>query len=98
MGSSQPPTVVAAPGSEEPGDAQSGAVTTSARCCGCGKAIADWRERLLPLSGGTLVVTERAELALRVENKTGCAVCGHDRAEIRVEALQGPGVGVVQQG
>jgi ribosomal protein S14 len=60
-------------------------MVASASCCSCGRPIADWRERLLPIRSGELVGTESGDLAVRVEHKAGCMHCGEERAEIRVE-------------
>lgn len=85
MGSSLPPRLVGAL-LEDHEEAGSGArVTSSARCCRCGLAIRDWRERLLPVATAKPVITERGELALQVEHRARCTECGCDRAEIRVE-------------
>jgi hypothetical protein len=64
-------------------------VVASASCCGCGKPIADWRERLLPIRSGELVGTVSGDLAVRVEHEAACPHCGDERAEIRVEAMGG---------
>lgn len=87
MGSSLPPGVVPSllEDQEEAGSGSGARVTSSARCCRCGHAIRDWRERLLPIVSGKPVITERGELALQVEHRARCAECGSDRAEIRVE-------------
>jgi len=61
-------------------------VEAFAVCLDCGADIAGWRERLLPIRGGSLAVTERGNLALRVEREGVCDECGGSRAEIRVEA------------
>jgi hypothetical protein len=55
-------------------------------CCSCGTPVPGWRERLVPIVSGELVVTERGELALRVPFPNLCDRCGGDCAEIRVEA------------
>jgi hypothetical protein len=54
-------------------------------CAGCGAAIEGWRERITPVPHGELVRTERGELAIRVQDRGACPVCGHDVVEIRVE-------------
>jgi hypothetical protein len=64
-------------------------VVSFAVCIDCGADIDSWRERLLPIKSGSLVVTERGELAVRVEHNGACDKCGGGRAEIRVEA-RGP--------
>jgi hypothetical protein len=60
-------------------------VASFALCLDCGADIEAWRERLLPVRGGTLAITERGELALHVEREGVCDGCGGGRAEIRVE-------------
>jgi hypothetical protein len=61
-------------------------VVSFAVCTDCGAEIDAWQERLLPITAGALAVTERGELALRVEHEGACDACGGGRAEIRVEA------------
>ncbi|MGH7434933.1 MAG: hypothetical protein ACRENE_04600 [Polyangiaceae bacterium] len=87
MGSSLPPRVLPSllDDHDEAASASGTQVTASARCCRCGHAIRDWRERLLPIATGRPLVTERGELALEVEHRARCPECGCDRAEIRVE-------------
>jgi hypothetical protein len=61
-------------------------VVAFAVCLGCGVDIDGWRERLLPILTGSLVVTDHGELALDVEREDVCLECGGDSAEIRVGA------------
>jgi RNA polymerase-binding transcription factor DksA len=61
-------------------------VVSFAVCLDCGADIDSWRERLLPVPAGTLAVTERGALALRVDLEGVCDKCGGGHAEIRVEA------------
>ena len=61
-------------------------VVAFAVCLDCGVDIDGWRERLLPLTKGTLAVTERGDLALDVDHEGACDECGGSSAEIRVEA------------
>jgi hypothetical protein len=69
-----------------PAKSSSAPVVSFAVCVDCGADVDSWRERLLPIQTGTLAVTERGELALRVECEGVCGECGGGRAEIRVEA------------
>jgi hypothetical protein len=68
--------------SQKTGDAP---VVSFAVCLDCGADIDSWRERL-PIQTGTLTVTERGALALRVDREGVCDKCGGGHAEIRVEA------------
>lgn len=57
-----------------------------AACVDCGATISNWPAKLLPIQSAEVVLTERLELALRVDaDEEVCAVCGSAFAEIRVE-------------